>query len=154
MKEKTLFGVGVSVRRNDLMFVKGKAKKKAVKLTNYVKGIVTYSVNKCFVNKVESYKNKLPKIYLIIGVYSYKSSGGKYTSISFRAMKGYKNITDDIKNNLLTISKGNDGSCTWSIRFYVKANNMKYTRDELVKKALKYAKKRGAKIYKNHLNII
>ena len=68
-------------------------------------------------------------------------------------MKGYKNIEDDIKNNIVTINKGNDGSCNWNVRFYVKVNNMKYTRDELVKKVLKYAKKRGVKIYKNHINV-
>ena len=149
MKEKTLFSVG----RNDFMFVKGKAKKKADKLTNYVKRIVTFSMNGCSIDEVKVYKNKLPKIYLIVGVYSFKDQKGKYTDVTFRAFKGYKNITDDIRNNIININKGNDGSCTWSIRFYVKVNNMKYTRDELVKKALKYAKKRGVKIYKNHLNI-
>ena len=149
MKEKTLFSVG----RNDFMFVKGNAKKKAIKLTNYVKGIVNFDLNGCSIDNVKSYKNKLPKVYLIVGVYSVKSQKGNYTVVSFRAMKGYKNIEDDIKNNIVTINKGNDGSCNWNIRFYVKVNNMRYDRGELVKKALKYAKKRGVKIYKNHLSI-
>ena len=148
MKEKTLFSVG-----NDFMFVKGKAKKKADKLTNYVKRIVVFSMNGCSINEVKVYKNKLPKIYLIVSVYSFKDSKSKNTDVTFRAFKGYKNITNDIRNNMVNINKGNDGSCTWSIRFYVKVNNMKYTRDELVKKALKYAKKKGVKIYKNHLSI-
>ena len=50
MKEKTLFSVG----RNDFMFVKGKAKKKADKLTNYVKRIVTFSMNSCSIDKQTS----------------------------------------------------------------------------------------------------
>ena len=149
MKEKTIISVG----RNDFVFVKGKAKKKAIKLTSYVKRIVNFSINGCFVNNVKLYKNKLPKIYLIVGVCSYKNSRGKNTEVSFRAIKGYKHITDDIKNNVVRTEKGNDGSCIQVVKFYVKVNNMKYTRDELVKKALKYAKKRGVKIYKNHITI-
>ena len=101
MKEKTLFSVG-----NDFMLVKGKAKKKADKLTNYVKRIVNFSVNGCFIDEVKSYKNKLPKIYLIVSVWSVKHPKGNYTDVSFRAMKGYENMADDIKNNLLTINKG------------------------------------------------
>ena len=149
MKEKTLFSVG----RNDFVFVKGKAKKKAIKLTNYVNEIVSFTPNACFNYEVKTYKNKLPKIYLIVGVCSVKNSKGKYTEVSFRAIKGYKHITDDIRNNVVRTEKGNDGSCIQVVKFYVKVNNMKYTRDELVKKALKYAKKKDVKIYKNHITI-
>lgn len=149
MKEKTMISVG----RNDFMFVKGKAKKKAIKITSYVNGIVSFAPHGCFNYEVKTYKNKLPKIYLIVCVCSVKHPKGNNTVVSFNAIKGYTHITDDIRNNVLRTEKGNDGSCTWVVKFYIKVNNMKYTRDELVKKALKYAKKKGVKIYKNHLSI-
>ena len=150
MEEKVLTVIGA----NSHIIVKKKAKKRLKKICNYVKNIVNYNPNEgCYTKSIKEYKDKLPNIYFVIKVSSH-TDGGNINSTDIHI----RTTTEDglpyiAKNNLVSIEKDNKGCKNWTVYFYEKVNDMKYTRDELVKKALKYAKKKGVKIFKNNITI-
>lgn len=94
---------------------------------------------------------RIPNFYFIITVFSYKNKKEKYTSIHI--MSDTK-LSVEEKNNTVSKTYDNNGVCTWSVNFYLESDNKIYTPAKMIKKALKYAKKKGVKIFKNNIDII
>ena len=136
-----------------------KVYKKATRLSNYVRKVVKDQLHYgAYVMRLPIYKKKLPDVYFTIEVVSYKNvvkpgkkKYCKFTNICISTMVNTNNGWFDwkVENNTVTTTCDNLGNKTWRVMFYLKANDMKYTRDEIVAKTIKYAKKKGVKIYKN-----
>jgi len=136
-----------------------KACKKATCLSNYVRKVVQDQLRSgVYIRKLSNYRKKLPDVYFTIEVVSCKNvvkpgkkKYCKYTNINISTTVVTSNdwLEWTVEDNTVTTTCDNLGNKTWRVMFYLKANDMKYTRDEIVAKTIKYAKKKGVKIYKN-----
>lgn len=155
-KKSNVFMVGGN---QSVRLIGKKVYKKATRLSNYIRKVVKdQSRSGVYVKKLTNYKKNLPDVYFTIEVVSCKyvvkpgkKKYCKYTNINISTIVAESNdwLKWRVEDNTVTTTCDNLGNKTWKVIFYLKANDMKYTRDEIVAKTIKYAKKKGVKIYKN-----